>query len=115
MVLFNGFNGINSYIQSDLRVDAQNHFIKRTQQDVIRDVAAQYLQCLLDTELLKIEERNLETQTNSLFQITEQVNAGSRAEVDKFTQEAQVKNAEVRVLRARFTLRNDLTTLAQTL
>lgn len=115
MVLFNGFNGINSYIQSDLRVDAQNHFIKRTQQDVIRDVAAQYLQCLLDTELLKIEERNLETQTNSLFQITEQVNAGSRAEVDKFTQEAQVKNAEVRVLRARFTLRNDLTTLSQTL
>lgn len=115
IVLFNGFNRLNSYNQANYQLDAQSYLIKRTQQDVIRDIANQYLQCLLDAELLKIEERNLETQKSSLAQITEQANAGSRAEVDRYTQEAQVKSAEVRVLRARITLRNDLTTLSQTL
>jgi outer membrane protein len=62
-----------------------------------------------------IQQKNLETQKQQYDQIREQVNAGSRAEVDLFNQEYQVKNAEVLLIRATNTLRNDKVTLSQTL
>jgi outer membrane protein len=115
IVIFNGFNRINSISEADARLDAQQYLIKRTEQDVISLVSNQFLQCLLDQETLKIEEENLVLQKNQLSQIQEQVNLGSRAEVDRYNQDYQVKDAELRVLRAQNTLRNDKATLANTL
>lgn len=113
--LFTGLNTINTYRQTDHQYNAQLHLVKRTNQDVIRNVAAQFLTVLLDQQLLTIQQRNVETQKQQYDQIREQVNAGSRAEVDLFNQEYQVKNAEVLLIRANNTLRNDKVTLAQTL
>lgn len=113
MPLFNGLNNVNTYRQSVNQLDAQTQFVNRTSQDVIRNVAAQFLTCLLDQQLLLIQERNLETQQKQFDQIREQVAAGSRAEVDLFNQEFQVKNAELLVLRASNTLKNDKIILAQ--
>ncbi|MEQ8363568.1 MAG: TolC family protein [Cyclobacteriaceae bacterium] len=115
MPLFNGFNNFNSYRQASNQYEAQIHLVKRTNQDVIRDVANQYLVCLLDKELHEIQKQNVETQQQQYDQIREQVAAGSRAEVDLINQEYQVKNAELLAMRAAFTLRNDLATLSQTL
>lgn len=115
MPLFNGFNNFNSYRQASNLHEAQMHLVKRTNQDVIRDVANQYLMCLLDKELHEIQKQNVETQQQQYEQIREQVAAGSRAEVDMINQEYQVKNAELLAMRAAFTLRNDLATLSQTL
>lgn len=113
--LFNGFNNFNAYRQASNQYEAQLQFVKRTNQDVIRDVANQYLVCLLDKELHEIQKQNVETQQQQYDQIKEQVALGSRAEVDLINQEYQVKNAELLAMRAAFTLRNDLATLAQTL
>jgi outer membrane protein len=113
--LFRGLNGINSYRQASSLYESQLHVVNRAQQDVIRDVARQYLTCLLDQKLVGIREKNLETQQQQLNQINELVNAGSRAGVDKKNQEYQVKNAELMLLRAKNTLRNDKVLLAQTI
>lgn len=115
MPLFRGLSTLNNYRQSVSQNDAQVQFVKRTKQDVIRNVANQFLTCLLDQRLVSIRERSLEYQKKQFEQIKEQVSAGSRAEADLLNQEFQVKNAELLLLRAKTTLRNDKTTLAQTL
>lgn len=111
--IFNGLSGISNFRQANSLYEAQLSMVNRTSQDVISNVSAQYLTCLLDQELVKINQKNLETQQKQFDQIKEQVNAGSRAEVDLLNQEYQVKNAELLVLRSKFTLRNDKATLAQ--
>lgn len=115
MPIFRGLNVMNSYRQASSQYESQIHNVNRTQQDVIRDVARQYLTSLLDERLVVISEKNLEYQEKLYSQISEQVNAGSRAEVDLKNQEYQVKNAELLLVRARNTLRNDKALLAQTL
>lgn len=113
--LFQGLNNFNNYRAANNLYEAQLHLVKRSSQDVIRNVASQYLQCLLDRQIVEIRQKNLETQEQQYEQISEQVAAGSRAEVDLVNQEFQVKNAELTLLRANITLRNDVATLAQTL
>ncbi len=115
LTLFNGFNRLNSTRRSVNALESQAHMVQRTKETVIRDVANQYLQCLLDQQLLLIARENLENQSEQLRQMQEMVNAGSRAEVDLVNQRYQVKNSELEVLRAEITLNNDKATLAQTL
>jgi outer membrane protein len=113
--LFNGFSQVNAFRQSKSVNDAQYQFVIRTEQDVIRNIASQYLTALLDQQLLKIDIENIETQKAQYNQIKEQVELGSRAEADMFNQEFQVKNAELLSVRSSNRLKNDLAILAQTL
>ncbi|HMP99200.1 MAG TPA: TolC family protein [Cyclobacteriaceae bacterium] len=113
LVLFNGFNRINGIKQANEQLEAQQFQIKRSEEEVISQVSSQYLQCLLDKEILNIEETNLRTQEQQRNQIQQHVELGSRAHVDLVNQDAQVKMAQLRVLRARQTLRNDKITLSQ--
>jgi outer membrane protein len=113
--IFNGFNQINTYKQAASQNEAQLNFVMRTKQDVIRNVAFQYLTCLLDQQLQKIDQQNLETQKTQLDQIKQQVDLGSRAEADLYNQEFQVRNAELLVVRSSNRLKNDKALLAQTL
>ncbi len=115
MPLFRGLNVMNTYRASSSSYEAQLHFVNRTSQDVIRDVSRQFLTCLLDQRLVIINEKNVETQQQQYNQIREFVDAGTRAEVDLKNQEYQLKNAELLLVRAKNTLRNDKATLAQTL
>src|SRR5690606_19724895 len=115
MPLFRGFNAINTYRQSSSMFESQLHLVKRTNQDVIREVSRLYLLCLLDQQLVVINTQNLEGQLKQYEQIQAHVEAGSRAEVDLKNQEYQVKNAELLVVRAKNTLRNDKALLARTI
>jgi outer membrane protein len=115
LMLFNSFNRINTIRQSSALLRAQTSLVKRTEQQVISDVSSQYLQVLLDQELMKIAERNIELLTAQLAQIKGQVDLGAKAEVDQITQDALAKGAELTFLRARVTLRNDKALLAQTM
>lgn len=115
MPLFRGLATFNNYRQTSSMYEAQLNMVNRTSQDVIRIVANQYLLVLLDQQLVRINQKNLETQQKQYEQISEQVSAGSRAEVDMLNQEYLVKNAELLILRARNVLRNDKALLAQTL
>ncbi|MFN8843191.1 MAG: TolC family protein, partial [Chryseotalea sp.] len=61
---------------------------------------------------LTIQQKTLETQIQTYNQIKEQVVAGSRAEVDLYNQEFQVKNNEVLLIRAKNRLTNSKILLA---
>lgn len=115
MPLLRGLSVLNNYKEASSLYEAQLQNVSRTNQDVIRDIARLYLTCLLDQRLVVINEKNLESQEQQYDQIREQVNAGSRAEVDLKNQEYQVKNANLLLLRSKNTLRNDKAVLAQTL
>jgi outer membrane protein len=115
ITLFNGLTRINSLKQSTNQFKAQTAFVNRTEQDVMYNVTTQFLQVLLDQELLKIAEENFKTQQTVLDQIREYVNVGARAETDLYNQDAQTKNMEVTALRAKVTLNNDKALLSQTL
>lgn len=115
MTLFNGFNRINSLNQASNQFRAQSSFVKRTEQDVVFNVTNQYLQVLLDQELLRIAEENFKAQSVLLEQLREQVRLGARAEADLYTQDAQVRNLELIALRSKVTLENDMAILSQTL
>lgn len=115
MSLFNGFNRINSLNQYSNQFRAQTSFVKRTEQDVVYNVTTQYLQVLLDQELLRIAEEAHRVQSVVLNQLREQVSLGARAEADLYVQDAQVRNLELTALQSRVTLENDKAILSQTL
>lgn len=115
MNLFSGFNRVNSIKQFSNQLDAQANFVQRTTQDVINTVSNQYLQAMLDTELLRIAKENFEALSKQLEQTKEQVSVGSRSPVDEYNQDALTKGAELRYVQAEITLNNDKALLAQTL
>lgn len=115
MPVFNGFTQLNQYRQAASMNEAQLHFVNRSTQTVIQLVAAQYLICMLDRELIKINEENVNTQKVQYDQIKEQVNLGSKAEADLANQEYQWRNAELVLVRSRNTFKNDRATLALTI
>jgi outer membrane protein len=115
VTLFNGLNRINTLRQNNQLFKSQTSLVKRGEQDVLYFVTSQYLQVLLDQELLRIAEENHTTQKVVLDQLREQVNQGVKAESELYTQDAQVRNMEVLALRAKVTLDNDKAKLAQTL
>jgi outer membrane protein len=115
MPIFNGLYQLNTYRQANSANEAQLHYVNRTKQDVIRDVSNQFLQCMLDQQLVRINEENVRTQTQTYDQIKAQVDVGSKAEADLINQEYQLKNAELVLVRARNTFKNDKATLALTL
>src|SRR5690606_16048518 len=115
VMLFNGFNRINTFKQASNQFRAQTSLVKRAEQEVVYQVATQYLQVLLDQELLRIAEENHRVQKVVLDQLSAQVALGARAEADLYTQDAQVKNLQVMALQAQVTLENDKALLAQTL
>ncbi len=113
--LFSGFNRINQIRQYHNALDAQVYFVNRTAQDVINTVSTQYLQVMLDVELLKIAKENFVALAKQLDQVKEQVALGARSPVDEYNQDALTKGAELLMVNAEITLNNDRTTLTQTL
>jgi outer membrane protein len=115
LLLFNGNSRLHAVKASSYRLDGQELLVERTEQDVINQVALQFLQVLLDQELLKIARENLVTQERTLAEIKGFVEAGSRPEVDQYRQEADVKRFELLVIQANNTLTNDKASLSQIL
>jgi outer membrane protein len=115
LVLYSGNNRIHALKSSAYQLQGQELLIKRTEQDIINFVALQFLQVLLDQELLVISEQNLVTQQRTLAEINGFVEAGSRPEVDKYRQDADVKRFELLVIQAKNNLSNDKADLAQLL
>lgn len=113
--LFNGFSQVNRARQYGNLLDAQAFYVNRTAQDLINSIAAQYLQVLLDKELLTIATENWEALKKQLEQAKEQVNLGARAPVDEYNIDSQAKGAEIRALQAQINLINDKALLTQTL
>ncbi len=115
LTIFNGLRNVNSLAQANNQLMAQGYLIKRSAQDVVSLVATQYLQVLLDQELLRIAEENLKNQKTIMEQIQGFFDVGSRAITDVYNQDALVKTAQVVYVRAKNSMQNDKSILAQTL
>lgn len=113
--LFSGFRAVNTMRQNTNLLDAQAYNVNRTMQDVINTLATQYLNVMLDVELLSIAKQNYEVQAKQLEQIKVQTELGARSPVDEYNQDATTRGAELLMVRAEIQLDNDKTLLAQTL
>lgn len=71
-------------------------------------MATRYLQVLLDKELLRIAQQNLENQKQQLTQIEGFVDAGLRTISDLYNQQSEVARVESVVVDANVLLDNDL-------
>ncbi len=113
--LFSGFSRFNTIKQFANQLDAQSYLVNRTAQDLINTISTQYLQVLLDKELLKIAKENYDVTDKQLLQVKDQVALGAKSQVDEYNQEALTKSAELSYIQAEITLNNDKTLLTQTL
>ncbi len=98
--IFTGFTRFNQVNQTQNALEAQYHQINQTKQQVIFDVSQQYLEVLLNQELLKISRANLEQQEELLQSITIFVETGTRNIADQYNQEAETKRIALTVVEA---------------
>ncbi len=115
VTVFNGFRIVNSLRAANLNHDAQEQLVKRSGQDVVFNVAQQYLQVLLDQELLRIANENLTAQLAQLENTKNQVESGLMAIPDQYTQQAEASRLKSLVLQSENTLLNDKALFAQLL
>lgn len=113
MPVFNAGRRILDTQSSRLSYLAGEKGLERAAQQVIFDVSRRYLQVLLDRELLRIAEENLENQKQQLEQITGFVDAGLRTVSDQYNQESEVARLESVAVSAQVTLENDLWDLSE--
>jgi len=104
--IFDGFQRYNNMKSARFDVQAQSETVERVKEDVIFETASAYLQVLLDKELLKIAEENLEASRQQLEQIEAQVEVGSVPISDLYNQQSTVAQDELEVTNAKNALRN---------
>lgn len=97
IVIFDGFNNINTLRSSMESKISREENLQRARENVIFNTASNYLQVLLNLELLDISRENLATSEKQLEQVQAQVDVGSRPAVDLYNQEAQVANDQLSV------------------
>jgi outer membrane protein len=113
--VFNGFRDVASLNRAALQREASEYGLVRAQQDVLFNVANQFLQVLLNKQLVLIQEENLEADRAQLAQIEALVEAGVRARADLLQQEAQLAQRELQLLQAESDLEVSQTRLVQIL
>ncbi len=113
MPIFNSGRRIFDTQSARLAYQAGQEGINRASQQVVFEVARLYLQVLLDQELLRIAEQNLENQQEQLRQIEGFVDAGLRTVSDLYNQQSEVARVESVQVDAEIQLENDLWSLAE--
>jgi outer membrane protein len=100
LTLFDGFGNIASLQSARMQLLADRESFSRDQDAVIFETFSRYLQVLMDEALLASERENLTAQRQQLERIEEYYKAGNRSLADRLQQQAEVSQAELRVLRA---------------
>lgn len=96
--IFAGFENLNSLKSSQYNTRSEEENLQRVRETVIFQTASNYLQVILDRQLLEIDQQNLEASMQTLEQVKAQVEVGSRPTVDLYNQEATVANNELQVV-----------------
>jgi outer membrane protein len=115
LVLFDGFNRINSIKQAQYNFQAQQNNSERIKQQVVFLTTQQFLQVLLDEELKKIAAQNLNEQKILLERLKEFSDVGIVPITDYYNQNAEVKRIEMVLLQAQNQVLVDKAILAQNL
>jgi len=98
LTLFNGFAIVNTIKQRQKAAEAQFYQINQSKQDVIFSVSQQYLQVLLNQELLRIAKSNLKQQNELAESIKIFVETGTRNIADQYNQESEARKAALSVV-----------------
>jgi len=96
--IFTGWQNISNLRRAQTDYTASQNEFTRLREEIIFLTASEYLQVLLNKELLNIAKENLETSKKQLEQVDAQVEVGMRPIVDLFNQEAVVANNELLVI-----------------
>ncbi len=115
MPIYNGGMRIKNTQASRYFEEAGEYGLSRASQEVMFNIAQQYLQVLLDEELYRIALENLENQKKQLEQIEGFVEAGLRTLSDQYNQQSEVARLETVALNSKIQWETDLWTLAETL
>lgn len=115
LTLFQGFRNILNLRRSRTNEEFQEENRDWTRETLIFNTASNYLQVILNEELLKIARENLESTRKQLEQIKVQVEVGSVPTVDLYNQESIVANDELEVIRRENALSYSKTQLISTL
>ncbi len=111
--VFNSGRRILDTQSANLALEAGEKGLNRAKQQVIFDVSRRYLQVLLDQELLRIADENLENQKQQLAQIEGFVDAGLRTISDLYNQQSEVARLESVKVDAEIQFENDLWLLTE--
>jgi outer membrane protein len=98
MPIFTGWQNISNLRAARIDRDASQNDFERLREDIIFETASEFLQIILNEELLLISRENLETTRKQLEQVEAQVEVGMRPIVDLYNQEAVVANNELQVI-----------------
>ncbi len=115
MPVYNGGRRIKMTQATRYFEEAGRYGLSRASQEVMFNIAQQYLQVLLDQELYRIAIENLENQKKQLEQIDGFVQAGLRTLADQYNQKSEVARLEAVALDAKIQWETDLWTLSETL
>jgi len=115
ITLFNGFENVSSLREARERAEADETSLKRTRREVVFDVMDQFISLVEGREIVRVREERVAAQRQRLRQIRGLVEAGSRPRSDEFTAEADLADAEQRVLQGRREVEVSKTRLIQTL
>jgi outer membrane protein len=96
--LFSGFGRIAALRQSQLQLDSERKSFTWSREQVIYETVQQFVLVVLDGELTKADQQNLEAQNKQLAQIQAFTTAGRSPIVDLYQQQAAVADAESRLL-----------------
>jgi outer membrane protein len=115
MPVYNGGFRIKTTQASQYFEEAGKYGLSRASQELMFNIAQQYLQVLLDEELYRIALENLDNQKKQLEQIEGFVEAGLRTLSDQYNQQSEVARLETVALDAKIQWETDLWELAETL
>ena len=115
ITLFNGFENTASLNQAQSQARADETSLKRTRREVVFTVMNQYISLIESREILRVRQEELEARRQQLRQIEEFVDAGSRPVSDLYQEQANVAEAEQRLLQAKREREVNKTRLIQTL
>ena len=111
--VFNSGRRILDTQSAKLALEAGEKGLERAKQQVVFDVSRRYLQVLLDHELLRIAEQNLDNQKKQLIQIEGFVEAGIRTISDLYNQQSEVARLESVLVDAEIQMENDIWSLSE--
>jgi outer membrane protein len=99
--LFTGFGRTASLKQSRLELDAERDNFARTKQEIVFNVISSFVQTVVDSEFIKVNEENLAAQRRLLERIQAFYQAGRSPVADLYEQQAETANAERQLLISR--------------
>ncbi len=112
--VFNGASRIHALRESQHTLKAGYHEVERIKQQLLMDVSNAFFQVLLDQELLKIAQNNLEAQQVRARRVNALVSVGQNLS-DEALQIAEVRAAEMTLIQAEAQLEVDKIELARLL